>query len=73
MSCSMLPVSHSRATVSEVSSAAMSIMITAMRPGTMKIRDSMSVLNQARNRRSRGRAGGRPERRRAFSTRSSWE
>jgi len=35
MSCSMVPVSHSRATVSEVSRAAMSMTMTAMRPGTM--------------------------------------
>ena len=35
MSCSIVPVSHSRATVSEVSRAAMTIMITAISPGMM--------------------------------------
>ena len=35
MSCSMVPVSHSLAMVSDVSSAAMSMMMTAMSPGTM--------------------------------------
>ena len=35
ISCSIVPRSHSRATVSEVSIAAMTIMITAIRPGTM--------------------------------------
>ena len=35
MSCSIVPRSHSRAKVSEVSMAAMTIMITAIRPGTM--------------------------------------
>ena len=34
-SCSMVPISHSRATVSEVSSAAMTIIMAAIRPGTM--------------------------------------
>lgn len=34
-SCSMVPISHSRAMVSEVSIAAMMLMITAIRPGTM--------------------------------------
>ena len=32
--CSMVPISHSRAMVSEVSSAAMIMRITAIRPGT---------------------------------------
>ena len=47
-SCSIVPFSHSRAMVSEVSSAAMIIMITAIRPGTMKFRDTRSVLYQTR-------------------------
>jgi len=35
MSCSMVPLSHSRATVREVRSAAITDMITAIRPGMM--------------------------------------
>ena len=35
INCSIVPISHSRAMVSEVSSAAMIIRITAMSPGTM--------------------------------------
>ena len=54
MSCSIVPRSHSRATVSEVNSAAMTIMMTAISPGTMKFFDSRSALNQTRGRTSRG-------------------
>ena len=50
MSCSMVPRSHSRAMQSDVRSAAITIMITAMRPGTMKFRDLSSGLYQTRER-----------------------
>ena len=39
---------HSRAIVSDVSSAAMIMVITPIRPGTMKLRDTRSVLYQTR-------------------------
>jgi hypothetical protein len=54
MSCSIVPVSHSLATVREVRRAAITIMMTAIRPGTMEFFDSMSALNQTRERTSRG-------------------
>ena len=60
MSCSIVPRSHSRATVNEVSIAAMTIMITAIRPGTMKFFDSRSALNQTRGRTSSGDSTARP-------------
>ena len=46
MSCSMVPRSHSRATVSDVRRAAITTMITAMRPGMMKFLDLSSGLYQ---------------------------
>ena len=50
----MVPISHSRAIVSEVSCAAMIIMMTAIRPGTMKFLDSSELLYQTRMRASMG-------------------
>ncbi len=47
-SCSMVPFSHSRATVSEPRFAAMIITITAISPGTMKFCESRSGLYQTR-------------------------
>ncbi len=47
-SCSMVPRSHSRAMVSEVSMAAMIIMITATSPGTIMFRLVSSSLYQTR-------------------------
>ena len=44
----MVPRSHSRAMVSDVSIAAMIIMITATRPGTIMLRLSSSSLYQTR-------------------------
>ena len=44
----MVPFSHSRAIVSELKLPAMIIMITAINPGTMKFRDTMSGLYQTR-------------------------
>ena len=52
ISCSIVPRSHSLATVSDVKSAAMIIMIIAMSPGTMKFFDSKSWLNHTRGRKS---------------------
>ena len=70
ISCSIVPRSHSRATVNEVISAAMTIINTPIRPGMMKFRDSMSSLNHTRGRTSSGccRAGP-PLRWTAFITR----
>ena len=51
----------------------MTIMITAISPGVMKLRDSRSSLNQTRGRTSSGgRTGGAPVRRSAASA-TSWE
>jgi hypothetical protein len=72
MSCSIVPRSHSRAMVSEVSSAAIRPMITAMMPGTMKLRLSRSALNHTRVRRSRAGAGATPVIRRTCSSASCW-
>ena len=44
----MVPRSHSRLMVSEVSMAAMIIMITATRPGTIMLRLDSSSLYQTR-------------------------
>ena len=52
MSCSIVPRSHSLATVRDVSSAAITIMITAIRPGMMKFLLSSSGLYQTRTRAS---------------------
>ena len=49
-SCSIVPRSHSRAMVSEVSMAAMIIMITATRPGTIMLRLVSSSLYQTATR-----------------------
>jgi hypothetical protein len=57
MSCSMVPRSHSRATVRELSSPPITVMITATSPGTMKFLLSSSGLYQTRRRPST--AGGR--------------
>ena len=42
----MVPRSHSRAMTSEVSRAPMMVMMTAMDPGTMKLRLIAAGLNQ---------------------------
>ncbi len=52
--CSMVPFSHSRAMVSDVSMAAMIMMMTPMRPGTMKFLETRSGLYQTRGRMSMG-------------------
>ena len=46
---SIVPRSHSREMVSEVSCAPTSAMMTATRPGMMKLRLSRSSLNQTRD------------------------
>ena len=51
---SMVPFSYSRAITSEVSRAPTIMMMTAMMPGTMKLRLSRSSLNQTRMRPSTG-------------------
>ena len=71
MSCSMVPVSHSRAMQSEVRMAAMIIITTAISPGKMKLRETMSVLNQTRGfSSSEGTRGSIPARRVCFSAMS---
>ena len=52
----MVPRSHSRAMVSEVSCAPTSAMMTATTPGMMKFRLSRSSLNQTRDCTAIGRA-----------------
>ena len=52
ISCSIVPRSHSRETVSEVSCAPTSARITATTPGMMKLRLSRPSLNQTRGSRS---------------------
>jgi len=51
---SMVPFSYSLAMTSEVSMAPTIMMMTAMMPGTMKLRLSSSSLNQTRTRPSTG-------------------
>ena len=50
----IVPFSHSRAMVNDVSIAAMIMRITAINPGTMKFRETRSVLYQTRMRGSMG-------------------
>ena len=50
----MVPFSYSRAMTSDVSRAPTIMMMTAMMPGTMKLRLSRSSLNQTRKRPSTG-------------------
>jgi hypothetical protein len=59
-SCSIVPRSHSRAIVSEVSMAATIIMITATSPGTIMSRLSSSSLYQTRDSARGGRASAAP-------------
>ena len=61
MSCSIVPRSHSRETVSEVSCAPTRPRITATTPGMMKLRLSRPSLNQTRGSRSTIADPGRPE------------
>ena len=44
----MVPRSHSRAITSAVSSAPIRVMMTAIKPGTRKLRLRSSLLNQTR-------------------------
>ena len=48
MSCSIVPRSHSRATVSDVSNTPTTAITIAATPGTMKFLLSRSSLNQVR-------------------------
>ena len=50
ISGSIVPVSHYRAMLSAVRSAATIIMITGINPGNIKLRETMSALNQIRGR-----------------------
>src|ERR1017187_1741772 len=65
--CSMVPISHSRAMVSDVSCPARIVRITAISPGTTKFLDSSELLYQTRRRASRS-----EERRVGKECRSPW-
>src|ERR1019366_2697538 len=60
--CSMVPISHSRAMVSDVSCPARIVRITAISPGTTKFLDSSEILSQTRSRASTIPGGRTPRR-----------
>ena len=57
---SIVPRSHSRATISEVSSVPVMVITMAITPGTMKSADRSSGLNQSRCSSDRPPPGRRP-------------